>query len=129
MQDITLGAAGETILWIVAIIGGLAGLYRFLKSAIKKILQEEFKTINKSIADLSNNVTESDKALADKIDALNMQTCKNFITRYLSDVERGVAVGEIEKERFAEEWDYYVNHDGNSYIKAWYKRLESKGFL
>ena len=129
MQGITLGQTGEFILWMVAIIGGLLVLYKYLKDAIKKILEKEFDSLKKDINDLKTQVTDSDAALGDKIDALEMQTCKNFIVRYLGDVERGAMIGEVEKERFAEEYDYYINHKGNSYIKSWYGRLKDKGYI
>lgn len=129
MMDVTLGQAGETLLWLAAIIAGILALYKLLKDAIKKILEEEFKSLRTDIGNLKKQVETNDAELSQKIDELSMGTCKNFITRYLSDVERGVLVGEIEKERFSEEWDYYTKHDGNSYIKSWYKKLEDKGFL
>jgi hypothetical protein len=37
MQDITLGAAGSTILWMAAVAGGIGALYVLLRNLLKKM--------------------------------------------------------------------------------------------
>ncbi len=136
MQDITLKWISDNIEFLLVLCAGAYGIYRGAKKAIKDMLRDEFKNLGDKItnleakvADLEGKVDTNDAELGQKIDELNMHTCKNFIMRYLSDIERGVIPNEIERERFSEEWDYYTKNGGNSYLKEWYKQLSDKGWL
>ena len=136
MSELTLGFISDEIAFILVFCGGLYAVYRGIKSAVKKLFKEEFEGFNKriegletKISDLETQVQESDAELGEKIDKLNMHNCKNFLVRFLSDVERGAVISEVERERFAEEWDFYTKHGGNSYLKNWYDKLQKKGWL
>lgn len=70
------------------------------------------------------------KAVNDKLDKLDTQSCKNFLVRYLADIERGSYIYDAERQRFWEEYDHYVDDlKGNSYIKEWVARLKEEGKL
>ena len=109
-------AAGIGIL--VAIVTGTTYLTRQLKDWIEKILDEKFKALDKRIDEIEV-----------KIDKVDMETCKNFLVRFLADVENGTLILEQEKERFWEEYGHYINAGGNSYIKEWTEKLKKKGYL
>jgi len=118
MQDITIGAFGSTLLWIVSICGGIGVLYKLLRDAIKKMLEEEFKSLN-------NKIDTVDK----KIDNVDKETCKNFLVRFLADIERGEFIAEAEKQRFWEEYEHYIKSGGNSYVKEWVDKIKKEGKL
>ena len=69
------------------------------------------------------------KWLRAEIDKVDMQQTKNFLTRALADVERGVYMQEVEMLRIKETYDWYIAHEGNTYIKDKYKELEKKGMI
>ena len=117
MQNITLGQFGSAILWLSAIIGGLLILYKYLKDAIKVMLEDEFKVINNKIDSIDEKVTNVDKA-----------TCKNFLVRCLADFEKGVRLSDVETQRFWEQYGHYIKDlDGNTYIREWTDRLKKEG--
>ena len=118
INDITIGNIAAGLGTIVAIIGGFAFLYTKLKEIIENVIKESIKP-----------VTESINSLNSRIDKVDMQACKNFLVRCMSDLERGDDLGEVEKERFKEQYDYYINHGGNSYIKDKVEMYKSQGRL
>jgi len=129
MGNLTFQWLSDNIVFIVGLAGGLYAIYKGIKAAIEKMLAGEFKSLHDGLGNLQAEVKASDEALGVKIDKLDMHTCKNFIVRFLSDVERGSMITEPEKQRFFEEYDHYVNIGGNSYVKEWYERLRKKGLL
>jgi hypothetical protein len=69
------------------------------------------------------------KAVGKLLEPLAMDNAKNYIVPFLARVERGEPVDNIEVERFHEEYKYYRDHDGNSYIKSRVEKLQSAGKL
>lgn len=69
------------------------------------------------------------KWLRAEIDEVAMIQTKNFLTRALADIERGVYMQEVEMLRIKETYDWYIAHEGNTYIKDKYKELDKRGML
>ena len=69
------------------------------------------------------------KWLRAEIDKVDMQQTKNFLTRALADIERGVYMQEVEMLRIKETYQWYIAHGGNTYIKDKYEELEKKGMI
>lgn len=118
MGNITLGQIGAIIAFLVAFIKGVEYLYNLASKSATKWLNSCLKLINDNIDALSN-----------KIDDVDMNTCKNFLVRFLADVEQGNVIDEIEKERFYEEYKHYTDLGGNSYIKEKVDKLKKLGKL
>lgn len=111
LESITIGQVATVIAFVVALIGGV----EFLLIRFNKIFDEKLKPIN------------------NKIDNLDETTCKNYLVRFLSDVESGNYVDEIEKEHAYEIYDHYSKpkDEGglgcNSYIHSrWEKSMNGK---
>lgn len=118
MEKMTLEWIYDNIVFLVALCGGCYAIYRGVKRGIKKLLEEEFEALNKRIDDIE-----------DQTKSIDMETTKNFIVRFLADVEKGAMITEIETERFWEQYEHYLKMDGNSYIKEWVAKLQKKGWL
>lgn len=123
LQDLTLEEISLAILFIVGLIGGITYLKNAIRdaiiAAIKKFLDDQFKGINKKLDDVQGS-----------IDKLDVYTTKNFLVRFLADVEREDYIYEQEKLRFWEEYDHYKDDlKENSYIKEWVERLKKEGKL
>lgn len=118
MENWTLDAISTEILFLVALIGGIAFLTKSLKKVISDLLKDEFEAVRKDIADLKKDLGKVD-----------MENCKNFIVRFLSDVERGDYISDAELQRFWEEYQHYIDKGGNSYIKEWVGKLQREGKL
>lgn len=90
-----------------------------LVNFLNNLLDSKFKTTNSKIDDV-----------ASALRTLDVQTTRNFLVRYLADVERGQYVYDTEKEQFWKEYDHYINElKENSFIKKWVERLEDEGKL
>lgn len=114
----------ETYRIWVALIGllllGAVGyrLWGGFKTAVKTAVDENFKAISDSIADINA-----------KVDKSAMESCKNFLVRCLADIDRGDQLTETEAQRFKEQYDYYLQHGGNTYIKDKYEKSKSEDKL
>ncbi len=105
MENITLGQIEVALAFIVALIGAIEFISLRFNKKIAKILEP----INK------------------KIDNLELITDKNFLVRFLSDVEQEQIIDEIEWERFYETYQRYHDLGGNSYIDHKVEKLKKEG--
>ena len=119
IQNLTLEQISAALLFIVALIGGVKYLKKELVNFLNNLLDSKFKTTNSKIDDV-----------ATALRTLDVQTTRNFLVRYLADVERGQYVYDTEKEQFWKEYDHYIDElKENSFIKKWVERLEDEGKL
>lgn len=97
---------------IVAIIGGLSvsipTLVKIRQENSKKTqaYKDELERINK------------------RLNEIDKSACKNFLVRFLRDVERGEKLDEVEVERAHETFNHYTEVcEGNGYIKRKWNKL------
>ena len=67
--------------------------------------------------------------LKGEINKVAMIQTMNFLTRAFADIERGVDIKEVEMLRIKESYDWYIAHEGDTYIKDKHKELEKKGLI
>ncbi len=102
MDNITLGQIASTLVYLASIIGAWA----LISKSIKKHIDELFKPFK-------DDIKEVDKS-----------QCKNYLVRFLKDVEKGTQMSEVEKERAYECYEHYTKDlNCNSYIHDWWDRL------
>ena len=119
IQNLTLEEVSAALLFIVALIGGVKYLKKELINFLNNLLDSKFKTTNSKIDDV-----------ATALRTLDVQTTRNFLVRYLADIERGQFIYDTEKEQFWKEYDHYIDElKENSFIKKWVERLEDEGKL
>lgn len=63
------------------------------------------------------------------VEALAMETRKNFLVSCISNIEQGEPMEEIELERFHESYQKYIDGGGNSYVKGRVEKLKKEGKL
>lgn len=114
---------------VVAILAGVAGLVAFLKGIeylwkktagmihkwFSEGLERGFEPINQKLTELTEDTQQ-----------LRLSVCKNYIVRFLADIEQGQAVDEVEKQRFYENYDLYISLGGNSYLKDKVERMRKE---
>lgn len=105
-MNLTIGQISTFLALIVGILGSM----KYLSNEVKKFLEKSLKPINESIKNL------------------DVSQCKNFLVRFLADVEQGNILDEVEKERAYEIYDHYTNDlKQNSYIhKRWEELIEKE---
>lgn len=119
MENLTVGTVVTVIGLLVGLIGGCAALYGYLKKVVTNMLEDQFKAINKRLDEIEEGIKQKD------IDA-----CKDFLVRFLSDIERGAGISEMEMQRFSERYNQYINkYEQNGYIQDKVNRLKEKGLL
>lgn len=118
MENITIGVVVGGLALIVAFIKGVKFLKKSIKELISDLLKEQFDTLNEKL-----------KILQDRVDGVDMNTCKNFLVARISEVERGHNLDEIGRERFWEEYEHYTSIGGNTYIQRKVEELVSEGKL
>ena len=119
IQDLTFEQVSAGLLFIVAFIGGIKYLKKEIVDFLDKLLDSKFKTTNSKIDDL-----------ATALRTLDVQTTRNFLVRYLADIERGQYIYDSEKQQFWNEYDHYIKElKENSFIEKWVERLEEQGKL
>ena len=121
MESITLGQIMAVCAVIVAIGGFVTYFYKLfqnLKKYMTRIIVTELEPIKDQLVTLDS-----------KIDKVDLESCKNFLVRFLSDVEKGVAIDEIQTARFWEEYEHYEKQGGNSYIHQKVEKLKAKNLI
>lgn len=122
MEQVTIGQIASIIGTIVAIGGGVAVISGWISKSLKKyltmVIKQEIEPLKESVARIETELKKTDK-----------EACKNFLVTFLSNVDRGEAIDEIERQRFFEEWEHYTSNGGNGYLHAKVERLKEKGLL
>lgn len=135
MNKVTLGQVWEIIVWVAGAIGVLSvivGLGIKVHKIFKRNRHNEISEIVKTA--ISSEMTPMNSEISnlkDAVKANELGSCKNFLVRFLADVEQGQAIDEIELERFYEVYGRYTSPelDGNSYIHEKVERLKAQGKL
>ena len=118
MEQITVGQLVAALAFIVSAIGGVQYVKKNVKIWINNAVKEPFDNVNAKIDHLE-----------DKMEGIDVATCKNFLVARLAELDKGMVWDEIEKERFWEQYEHYTKHGGNSYIQARVEKLKEKGEL
>ena len=89
---------------IVAFLKGIDYLLKKFKSGTEKVLEplnNELKNLQKSV-------------------------CTNYLVRFLSDIEHGETLDDVEWQRFWDNYETYTKLGGNSYIKDKVSKLQAQ---
>ena len=95
----------------------------------KSILDKTLKPFKKQMDDMEKDRKDQHNETLQKIDDVMLYTDKNFLVRFLADVEQGNKIDEVEKERFYEVYKNYRELGGNSYIAHKVEKLQKEGKL
>lgn len=121
--NITVAEAVVAILaTVAALVAFLKGIEYLWKKAVGIVhgwfsegLEEGFKPVNQKLTELTNDTQQ-----------LRLSVCKNYIVRFLADLEQGQEVDEVERQRFYENYDLYISLGGNSYLKDKVERMRKE---
>lgn len=118
MENLTLGDVSSALTLLVAFIGSVAFLHKKMKTWLAEALDDQFQAIDKEM-----------QALQERMDRVDLEGCKNFLVKVISDIDSGQIIGETEIERFWEQYEYYKSLGGNTYISKKVEKLEQEGKL
>lgn len=116
-MNITLSQIGAFLGLIAGIITSGGVIIALMQKVLKKTIKNELEPMSIQIEKISEDVK-----------TLDTNQCKNFLVRFLADVEQGNELDEVEKERAYEVYDHYTNDlKQNSYIhKRWNELMEKE---
>ena len=95
----------------------------------KKILNKTLKPFKDQMDDMEKARIEQHTDTIKRIDNVQLLSDKNFLVRFLADIEQDNKVDEVEKERFYEVYKDYRELGGNSYIAHKVEKLQKEGKL
>lgn len=101
----------EAVLLLVAVISGLVALLKGLEYLLDKTRHAVEKLV---------------KPLTDELHTLQKSVCTNYLVRFLSDIEHGEKLDDVEWQRFWDNYETYTKLGGNSYIKDKVAKLQSQ---
>lgn len=117
-ESITIGQIAVSAAFIAGLIGACGTIYHFIKKALNKLFKDQTKAFNDRL-----------DTLEERVDRNNLESCKNYLVYFLSDVDHGEEIDDIQLERFYEEFEHYSKAGGNSYIKHKVEKLKAEGKL
>ena len=118
MEDITIGQIFEWAIWLLGGIGAIVGLGKMLKNVLRQALKTELQPINQKLDELEKKHDLSDREHA-----------KNYVVRFLADVEQGEPIDQDELHCFWDNYELYKAMGGNSYIHDKVEKLKAQGKL
>ena len=118
LENVTFGDIASSLTLIVGFIGSVMALYKLMKKWLSDSLNELLEPIHDEISGLQS-----------RLDTVNMEACKNFLVRCIADFDKGVHISDTELERFWEQYEYYQEQGGNTYISKKVEKLEREGKL
>lgn len=106
MENLTLSDISLTLIFITSLIGSILAILKYIKIAL-----------DKQLAPLVSSIKQIDAS-----------QCKNYLVRFLADVERNTKISEVELERAYDAYQHYTNDlKQNSYIHSkWNKIMGEK---
>ena len=104
VTSLTVGEISNTILFIVALIGGIIYLKQHIHDWV---------------------LGGTDK----KLDEIQMESCKDYLVIVIGDLERGTKLSDTELQRFYDRLGMYKKKGGNGYIQAKVNELQELGIL
>lgn len=129
MENITLGTLASSVGFLATFIGSCLLLIKYAKKIFQKAIADPItKQMVTNKKEIDDKIDKLIKDFNNKLNALGEDQCKNYLVRFLADVEEGVNVSDLETERAYDAYDKYTNvYHGNSYIHSrWNKVMKIK---
>lgn len=95
----------------------------------KKILDKALKPFEDRMDKMDKTREEQHQDTIQQINNVQLYSDKNFLVRFLADIEQGNQIDDVEIERFYEVYKNYKDLGGNSYIQHKVEKLQKEGKL
>lgn len=128
MNEVTIVALVGAVITLAAFIKAVVYLRNEMKKVITGTVSPEIADMNEKIDELKSDMNQGFSEVNKKIDKSDMEACQNFLVHCLTDFDRGIG-DDAMLQRFWKQYDYYIDHDGNSYIKSRVEDLKASGKL
>ena len=115
MSEMTIISIATVLNAILVIMNFIAKIKKPVDNAVEKKFEEALKPINEKL-----------EVIDTRIDKLDKNQCKNYLTEFLEDVKNGIPKSDIQIQRATEVYDHYINDlHLNTYIHdSWEKYMK-----
>ena len=115
MNEMTIISIATVLNAILVIMNFISKIKKPVDNAVEKRFEEALKPINEKL-----------EVIDTKIDKLDKNQCKNYLTEFLEDVKNGIPKSDIQIQRATEVYDHYINDlHLNTYIHdSWEKYMK-----
>lgn len=116
MSETTIISIATVLNAILVIMNFISKIKKPVDNAVEKKFEEALKPINDKL-----------EVIDTRIDKLDKNECKNYLTEFLEDIKNSVPKSDIQIQRATEVYDHYINdlhlntyiHDGwEKYMKG-----------
>lgn len=125
-------AVEDLTAFISVVAGAITGVLiisKFFNGLITKWANTLIEPIDQKIDQSNREIKGLIEQSSEDVKQMKLDLCKNLLTRYLSDIERGTKLTEIELERFNDINSNYIKLGGNSYIHSKIDKYKAQGKL
>lgn len=122
VEEVTLGQVLVCLTFVLSLTGAVLKGKKVITDSLTKWLNNQIKP---ELEPIHQKLT----ALEKRAERQDMEACKNYLVLFMSDLERGAEPDEVELDRFEEQFKYYTDKGGNSYIHRKYDKLKTEGKL
>lgn len=125
-------AVEDLTTFISVVAGAITGVLiisKFLNGLMTKWANTLIEPIDQKIDQSNREIKGLIEQNSEDVKQMKLDLCKNLLTRYLSDIERGTKLTEIELERFNDINSNYIKLGGNSYIHSKIDKYKAQGKL
>ena len=115
MNEMTIISIATVLNAILVIMNFISKIKKPVDNAVEKKFEEALKPINEKL-----------EVIDTRIDKLDKNQCKNYLTEFLEDVKNGIPKSDIQIQRATEVYDHYINDlHLNTYIHdSWEKYMK-----
>ena len=107
MENITIGSIETTLKFIIEFGGLIVTIY----FAVKKAVNKAFEPLNKRMDQIEKNMSE-------KIDEVEIKSVENFLVQEIASMKQSnIPLDDATAKYFYDQYDIYIKHGNNSYIK------------
>lgn len=125
-------AVEDLTAFISVVAGAITGVLiisKFFNGLMTKWASTLIEPIDQKIDQSNREIKGLIEQNSEDVKQMKLDICKNLLTRYLSDIERGTKLTEIELERFNDINSNYIKLGGNSYIHSKIDKYKAQGKL
>jgi len=76
---------------------------------ISKVKKPVDNVVDKKFTEALKPINDKLSVIDDRIDKLDKNQCKNYLTEFLEDVKNGIPKSDIQIQRATEVYDHYIN--------------------
>ena len=129
LNSITLEDLVKFVITLGSFISAGLLIKKTATDKVETILDDKLQPFDNKMDDMEKARIKQHEETIKKVNQVQLYSDKNFLVRFLADVEQGNKIDEVEKERFYEVYKDYRELGGNSYIQHKVEKLQKEGKL